>query len=71
MRKILLTINRHNYFIPKMNLKAIVANLEENCYNLFDQLTAGVPLVPNLAAGPMRADLPLVLVSFLWRAKAS
>ena len=54
-----------------MNLKAIVANLEENCYNLFDQLTAGVPLVPILAAGPMRADLPLVLVSFLWRAKAS
>ena len=34
----LLTINRHNYFIPKMNLKAIVANLEKNCDNLFDQL---------------------------------
>ena len=66
-----MTINRHNYFIPKMNLKAIVANLEENCYNLFDQLAAGLPLVPILVGGPIRAHLPLVLVSFLWRAKAS
>ena len=38
MTKILLTISRHNYFIPKMNLKAIVATLEENCSSLFDKL---------------------------------
>ena len=41
MTKILSTINQHNYFIPKMNLKAIVATLEEKCPNLFDQARAG------------------------------
>ena len=68
MAKILLTINRHNYFIPKMNLKAIVATLEENCSNLFDQLGAGLWLVAALGRWPMGAFLPLVLVSFLWTA---
>ena len=50
----LLTINRHNYFIPKMNLKAIVATLEEKCPNLFDQVRAGSWLV---AAGGPAANL--------------
>ena len=68
MAKILLTINRHNYFIPKMNLKAIVATLEENCSNLFDQLGAGLWLVAALGRWPIGAFLPLVLVSFLWTA---
>ena len=68
MAKILLTINRHNYFIPKMNLKAIVATLEENYPNLFDQLGAWLWLVAALGRWPMGAFLPLVLVSFLWTA---
>lgn len=59
MTKILSTINQHNYFIPKMNLKAIVATLEEKCPNLFDQVRAGSWLVA--AGGPAANHSPATI----------
>ena len=49
-----------------MNLKAIVANLEQHCSNLFDQLDTQLWLVTIPGHQPMRGAGLMVLVS-CWR----
>ena len=57
MTKILLTISRHNYFIPKMNLKAIVGN--HRAGNSLVSLPAGSHWWRPRGSHPIRVSQPV------------